>query len=219
MRIDDYVSELHSALRGPHGPKHDLVVEARDSLVDTADALEADGLTRAEAERLAVEEFGRVREIAPGYQAELTATAGRRMALLLLVSLPATVLMWSLVWQFYPDDATSWTELPAWYGAVSRLLDLLQLAVGVYGGLALLALGRGSRWIARPHLVTRSLGLAVWVMLPVTSVLGLLLSQDDSVSAGLSTFPAVLLVSLLTYACAGVQLYCATRCIRLTRTA
>ncbi|WP_327103579.1 permease prefix domain 1-containing protein [Nonomuraea glycinis] len=219
MRIDDYVSELHSALRGPHGPKHDLVVEARDSLVDTADALEGDGLTRAEAERLAVEEFGRVREIAPGYQAELTATAGRRMALLLLVSLPATVLMWSLVWRFYPDDVTSWTELPAWYGVVSRLLDLLQLAVGVYGGLALLALGRGSRWIARPHLVTRSLGLAVWVMLPVTSVLGLLMSQDNSVSAGLGTFPAVLLVSLLTYACAGVQLYCATRCIRLSRTA
>ncbi|GGP08632.1 permease prefix domain 1-containing protein [Nonomuraea glycinis] len=219
MRIDDYVSELHSALRGPHGPKHDLVVEARDSLVDTADALEGDGLTRAEAERLAVEEFGRVREIAPGYQAELTATAGRRMALLLLVSLPATVLMWSLVWRFYPDDVTSWTELPAWYGVVSRLLDLLQLAVGVYGGLALLALGRGSRWIARPHLVTRSLGLAVWVMLPVTSVLGLLMSQDNSMSADLGTFPAVLLVSLLTYACAGVQLYCATRCIRLSRTA
>jgi hypothetical protein len=219
MRIDDYVSELHSVLRGPHGPKHDLVVEARDSLADTADAFEADGLTRAEAERLAVEEFGRIREIAPGYQEELTATAGRRMALLLLVSVPATVLMWGLVWRFYPEDVTTWAELPAWYGAVSQVLDLLQLTVGVYGGLALLALGRGSRWIARPQLVTRSLGLAVWVMLPVTSVLGLLLAQDNAVPAGLDTFPPVMLVSLLTYACAGMQLYCATRCIRLTRTA
>lgn len=219
MRIDDYVSELHGALRGPHGPKRDLVVEARDSLVDTADALEGDGLTRAEAERLAVEEFGRVREIAPGYQAELTATAGRRMALLLLVSVPATVLMWGLVWKFHPADAITWAGRPDWYGLASRVLDLLQLAVGLYGGLALLALSRGSRWIARPHLVTRSLGVTVWVTLPLTSALGLLLSQDSSAPASLTTFPPVVLLSLLTYACAGVQLYCATRCIRLTRTA
>ncbi|WP_246005242.1 hypothetical protein [[Actinomadura] parvosata] len=44
--------------------------------MDTADALEADGLERAEAERLAVAEFGAVHEVAPGYQAELTAVAG-----------------------------------------------------------------------------------------------------------------------------------------------
>jgi hypothetical protein len=219
MRIDDYVSELHSALRGPHGPKHDLVVEARDSLIDTADALESDGLTRAEAERLAVEEFGRIREIAPGYQAELTATAGRRMALLLFVSVPATVFAWSLVWEFYPADLSTWATLPGWYGTVSRLLDIVQLTVGLYGGLALLALSRGSYWITHPRLVTRSLGVAVWVMLPLTVALGLLLAHDSHAPAAPADFPPMLLANLLTYGFAGMQLYCATRCIRLTRTA
>ncbi len=44
-------------------------------------------------------------------------------------------------------------------------------------------------------------------------------SKNSAAMAIYGTFPAVLLVSLLTYACAGVQLYCATRCIRLSRTA
>ncbi|WP_336205121.1 permease prefix domain 1-containing protein [Nonomuraea sp. LPB2021202275-12-8] len=219
MRIDDYVAGLDRALSGPHGPKYDLVVEARDSLVDTADAFEAEGLARAEAERLAVEEFGRISEVAPGYQAELTATAGRRLALLLLTSVPATVLMWGLIWQLYPGEAAAWAARPGWHMTASLLIDILQLSVGVYGGLALLALSRGRRWIPRPRLVTRSLGLAVWAMLPLTSALGLLLSQGSYVPADLDRFPPVMLASLTTYAFGGLQLYCASRCIRLTRTA
>ncbi|WP_181957865.1 permease prefix domain 1-containing protein [Nonomuraea longispora] len=88
-----------------------MVVEARDSLTDTADALEAEGLERAEAERVAVAEFGEVAEIASGYQAELTASAGRRLGVLMFAGLPITVLMWSLLWRAYPpsDDFVALT--------------------------------------------------------------------------------------------------------------
>ncbi|MFC5817713.1 permease prefix domain 1-containing protein [Nonomuraea harbinensis] len=219
MLIDDYVTELRRSLSGPYGPKHDMVVEARDSLVDCAEAYEAEGLRRADAERRAVEEFGPVQEVAPGYQEELTASAGRRLGLLLFVSVPATVLAWGLVWNFAPADPVVWESRPSWFMPASRLLDVIQLVTGLYGGLALLALGRGARWIPKARLVTRSLGLAVWLMLPLTSLLGLMLSQGWYVSASMGLSLPVVLANLMTYACAGLQLYCATRCVRLTRRA
>ncbi|TMR91751.1 permease prefix domain 1-containing protein [Nonomuraea basaltis] len=217
MRIDDYVSELDRAITGPHGPKRDLVVEARDSLIDSADTLEADGLTRAEAERIAVAEFGPVAEIAPGYQAELTSSSGRRLGILLFISVPITVLMWSVLWRMYPPaDDTVWATQPGWYWPASRLLDILQLGVGMYGGLALFVLGRGARWVRRPRLITRSLGLVVWISLPVTAGLGLLLTFGAAGSNSLEFLPA-LLANLATSALWGMQVYCATRCLRITR--
>ncbi|MEV4020131.1 permease prefix domain 1-containing protein [Nonomuraea angiospora] len=216
MRIDDYVAELDRALAGPQGAKRDLVVEARDSLTDTADALEAEGLERAEAERVAVAEFGEVAEVAPGYQSELTAVAGRRLGFLLFISVPITALMWSVIWRVYPGDDQAWRLAPAWYHPVSRLLDVLQLCVGLYGGLALFALSRGARWIRRPQLVTRSLGVVVWGMLPVTVTLGMLLTLGANGASHLDILPTVL-ANAVTSACWGLQLYGATRCLRISR--
>ncbi|TMR06964.1 hypothetical protein ETD86_52225 [Nonomuraea turkmeniaca] len=216
MRIDDYVADLNRALSGPHGPKRDLVVEARDSLTDTADALEADGLDRAEAERIAVAEFGPVAEIAPGYQSELTSTSGRRLGFLLFISVPITVLMWSALWRMYPADDDAWRNQPEWFSPVSRLLDIVQLGVGVYGGLTLFALGRGARWIRRPRLITRSLGLVVWISLPICIVLAQILTYGTEGANSLSTVPSVL-ANLVTAALWGLQVYCAARCMRITR--
>jgi hypothetical protein len=204
MLIDDYVTELRGALSGPHGPKHDLVVEARDSLLDCAEAYQAAGLPREEAERRAVEEFGPVPVVAPGYQEELTASAGRRLGLLLFVSIPVTVVIWGMIWYFHPGGDAQWQQRPDWYMPASRLLDVLQLATGLYGGLALLPL------------VTRSLGLAVFLLLPLTTALGLLLSQASVLPSELRTFPPVVLANLVTYACGGMQIYCAIRCLRLS---
>ncbi|MGW0202317.1 permease prefix domain 1-containing protein [Nonomuraea sp. NPDC003201] len=216
MRIDDYVAELDSALAGPQGAKRDLVVEARDSLTDTADALEAEGLARAEAERVAVAEFGEVAEVAPGYQSELTAVAGRRLGFLLFISVPITALMWSVIWRIYPGDDQAWRLAPAWYRPASRLLDILQLCVGLYGGLALFALSRGARWIRRPRLVTRSLGVLVWGMLPVTVALGMLLTLGSNGASHLDVLPSML-ANAVTSACWGLQIYGATRCLRISR--
>ncbi|MGW0482052.1 permease prefix domain 1-containing protein [Nonomuraea sp. NPDC003214] len=212
MRIDDYVTDLGRALSGPSGPKRDMVVEARDSLVDAADAYEAGGAGREEAERLAIEEFGPVRDIAPGFQAELTAVAGRRLGLLLFVSVPVTVVMWSVVWRFHPGSFAGYGPRADWHVFASRLLDVLQLGTGLYGGAALLALARG---LVRPGLVTRSLGVIVWVMLPVTGVLSLVLAQTSP--AGVALFLPAVLANLVTWAFWGMQLYCATRCLRVSR--
>ncbi|MFB4282888.1 permease prefix domain 1-containing protein [Nonomuraea sp. MTCD27] len=216
MLIDDYVAELEDALAGPRGPKRDMVVEARDSLTDTADAFEADGLDRAEAERLAVAEFGQVSEIAAGYQSELTASSGRRLGVLMFVSVPITVAMWSVLWRIYPAHDDIWINRPAWYVTVARLLDIIQLATGLYGGLVLFALSRGARWIRRPRVATRSLGVLVWTALPVTAGLGLLLSYGTDAPNTLAFLPGVL-ANLVTAAMWGMQIYCATRCVRITR--
>ncbi|MFG1706115.1 permease prefix domain 1-containing protein [Nonomuraea sp. M3C6] len=216
MRIDDYVADLDRALAGPHGPKRDLVVEARDSLADTADALEADGLDRAEAEKQAVAEFGQVAEIAPGYQAELTATSGRRLGVLLFIGVPITVAMWSVMWRLYPAADDVWTNRPGWYSPVSRLLDLIQLGTGLYGGLVVFALSRGARWMRRPRLATRSLAVLVWVTLPIAAGLGLLLTYGMDAPNTLTPLPAVL-ASLVSAALWGLQVYGAIRCMRLTR--
>ncbi|HEX4813612.1 MAG TPA: permease prefix domain 1-containing protein [Nonomuraea sp.] len=216
MPIDDYVAELDRALAGPRGVKRDLVVEARDSLTDTADALEDGGLDRTEAERIAVAEFGAVAEIAPRYQAELTCASGRRLGFLLFVSVPITVLMWSVLWRLHPAADDVWAHRPGWYLTVSRLLDVVQLAVGGYGGLVLLALGRGARWIRRPRLLTRSLGVVVWVSLPVTIGLAQVLTHGTPGANTLGAMPSVL-ANAVTAAMWGMQVYCAVRCLRITR--
>ncbi|GAA0944032.1 permease prefix domain 1-containing protein [Nonomuraea longicatena] len=219
MRIDDYVAELERAMTGPARFKRDLVVEARDSLTDAADAMEDGGLDRAEAERLAVLEFGEVEEIAPGYQAELQAHAGRRLGVLLFVSVPAITLCWGFVWHFFPADQSAWAQAPGWYSVASKVLDYAQLAIGVAGGLAALALGRGARLLGRARLVTRSLGGAALSMLALTAVLGTALSLGSHGPEGFASYLPGLVVAVATYALAGLQLLGAVSCLRVTRPA
>ncbi|MBB5077643.1 permease prefix domain 1-containing protein [Nonomuraea endophytica] len=219
MLIDDYVADLGRALYGPTGPRRDMVVEARDSLIDTADAYEADGLVREEAERLAVQEFGSVEEIAPDYQSELTACAGRRLGGLLFVSVPLTALAWSMLWQVFPLDPSVWAHKPGWFGVISLALDLVQVAVGVCGGLSLLALGRGARLLPKARMVTRWLGGLVLAMLVTTSVLGMILTVGTKGPVDFTAYPPGVMVTLMSYVLAGVQFYCAVRCLRITRTA
>lgn len=72
--IDDHVSRLRRALRGPRRLKRDLLAEARDGLLDAALTGERRGLGRTEAERAAVREFGTVEEVVGSFQEVL---AGR----------------------------------------------------------------------------------------------------------------------------------------------
>jgi hypothetical protein len=216
-RIDDHVAALGHRLRGPRRLKRDLLAEARDSLVDAAEALEAGGLDRDEAERVAVAEFGEVAEIVPGYQAELAACQGRRTAALLFVSVPATTLMWSELWHFYPWSPASLTEAPSWFLPLARLIDWLQILTGIAGALALLALGRFSRRVGDPCRLTRRLGILVLVQIPViglaTSVLSL------AASPSLATFEDYLpgqVVSLISTLLCVWQLSSALRCLYAT---
>jgi hypothetical protein len=80
----------------------------------------------------------------------------------------------------------------------------------------LFALSRGARWIRRPGLLTRSLGVLVWTMLPITGGLGLLLTYGVKTPYTLDALPAML-ANIVTSALWGLQIYCATRCLRITR--
>lgn len=213
MLIDDYVAALGRSLNGPPGPRRDLVVEARDSLVDTAEAYQSEGLERVEAERLAVAEFGQIHEIAPAFQEELTASAGRRLGALLFFTVPLTALMWWAIWRVFPTSPADWAAKPDWFLPVARSMDILQLVSGVMGGLTLLLLRRGRS----PRRVTRALALFVGAMLVTTLVLCTLLVYGSHGPTGFATYPAGIAATVISWSLAVVQLYGAVRCIRLTR--
>ncbi|MFF3437373.1 permease prefix domain 1-containing protein [Streptosporangium sp. NPDC002721] len=215
--IEDYVTGLSRTLRGPRRPKLDMITEARDSLLDTAEALEGDGLGRDEAERVAVEEFGPIREIAPGYQEELSNSAGRRLAVLLFVTVPLTAIMWNVLWKVYPAAPAAYESMPTWFVMVARGVDMLQMFIGAVGGIALFALGRGLRRIRRPRLVTRALGVFVWAMLPVMLVSCGALMVGSQNSTGFGDYLPGTVASMVSYAIWLLQLYCASRCLSVTR--
>lgn len=215
--IDEYVASMRHALRGPGGARRDLLTEARDSLLDAAEAYEGEGLPRAEAERLAVADFGTVPEVAPGFQGELTVSQGRRTAALLFLSVPLIAFMWAVIWRIFPESPHVAEIKPVWFGPLARTVDLLQLGVGVIGGLALLALGRGARLVRRPALVTRGLGLFVWIQTPLIAVMGLTLAAAAQGPVGFSGYLPGVAVSLISYALAGWMLYSAAHCLRCTR--
>ncbi|MEU7940408.1 permease prefix domain 1-containing protein [Microbispora bryophytorum] len=215
--IDEYVASMRHALRGPGGARRDLLTEARDSLLDAAEAYEGEGLPRDEAERLAVADFGTVPEVAPGFQGELTVSQGRRTAALLFLSVPLIAFMWAVIWRIFPESPHVAEIKPVWFGPLARTVDLLQLGVGVIGGLALLALGRGARLVRRPALVTRGLGLFVWIQTPLIAVMGLTLAAGAQGPVGFSGYLPGVAVSLISYALAGWMLYSAAHCLRCTR--
>ncbi|MBO3751382.1 hypothetical protein J5X84_35360 [Streptosporangiaceae bacterium NEAU-GS5] len=210
--IDGYVAALRRALRGPVRARRDLVAEARDSLCDAAEAYELDGLGRAAAERRAVEEFGPIAEIAPGYQEELAACQGRRLAVLLFVSVPLTAILWSAVWKAFPMTPVIDAVKPPWFGLIARAVDYLQLATGVVGAAALLTYrkARPPRWLAR------ALGLLVWIEIPLMGVLcGLLMSAAQGPAGFTGYLPGMTLsaASMLLWVW---QLLSASRCLAWT---
>jgi hypothetical protein len=172
--IDAYVAELGGALRGPRRAKVDLLAEARDSLVDAARAHEHRGLDRDAAERQAVEEFGGVPEIAPGYQTELGLAQGRRTALLVLFVLAAQPFGWSAIASLVGDPSN---RDP---GPVYVLLDALAAWLGVaaiVGALfAALACGIGVRYLGARRWLVQATGVFALAVVSVFGLMGLLLT-------------------------------------------
>ncbi|MEU9886049.1 permease prefix domain 1-containing protein [Sphaerisporangium sp. NPDC051011] len=217
--IDDFVTTLARTLRGPLRVRRDMIAEARDSLTDTADAYLAEGMDRDEAERLAVAEFGMVTEIAPGYQDELAACQGRRTAAVLFVSVPLSTVIWSVIWRIYPQNP--WTPVkPVWFSPLAQFLDWFQFGMGVLGALALLTLARGPLRHRNPKIVTRALGVLLWIQVPL--VIGMSAALTLGRGTGLrdaDLFPAGLFACLFSYAVAGSLLFSATRCLLVSRRA
>lgn len=152
----DYLRELERRLRGPVRVRADLLAEARDSLLDAAEAYRRAGLDAGEAERRAVADFGAVEEVAPSYQTELALAQGRRTAGLLL-AMPLLTVVWALVWWSKP---TAGGQAPAVAVLAGRVWDGVALACLVGAGVAVVATGRGLRRIRAPRRIARLTGVA-----------------------------------------------------------
>ncbi|MFC4530584.1 permease prefix domain 1-containing protein [Sphaerisporangium dianthi] len=217
--IDDYVTTLDRTLRGPARVRRDLVTEARDSLADATEAHLAEGVGRDEAERMAVAEFGPVGEIAPGYQEELAAQQGRRTAAVLFLTVPLMTLIWSGIWIVYPEPAaTLIAGKPAWFTPLARFLDFFQFGMGVLGAFALFAFGRGRGRLKRPGVLTRALGILVWIQVPVVFFIGLALAAGAGRSfSGFTDYTPGTVASVLSYLMCGTLLWSAARCLIASR--
>ncbi|RSM82915.1 hypothetical protein DL991_03500 [Amycolatopsis sp. WAC 01375] len=141
--IEAYIGDLDARLRGPSAAKADLLTEARDGLVDAADAYLAGGVDEAEAERRAVADFGPAELIARDYQAELGLRRDIRVLWELIAGVPLLILAWDLARAF-----ADWSRLgasPSWYHraiGVADTLAALSPAVAVAGLLAARLLSR-----------------------------------------------------------------------------
>ncbi|SFL72549.1 MULTISPECIES: permease prefix domain 1-containing protein [Streptomyces] len=175
--IDRYVTELSRTLRGPRTAKADLLAEARDGLIDAADAYEDSGLNRESAERQAVADFGPVHVVAPDYQAELGLAQGRRTAILICAVMLTQPVAWRVM-QTLTKDA------PGGHGG--RGYELVDAAARWSGGITialglavLFATGTGVRRLGSPRLVARVTGIFAFTVCAVFAVLGLLLTLSD----------------------------------------
>lgn len=211
VRIDDYLAALSNELRGPRRRKADLLAEARDHLTDAAEAFEADGMDRQDAEKHAVADFGTLEEVAPGYRADLAVSQSRRTAVLLFAALIIQPIVWregTWSWNSGPDDRNPLNDL---LQALVRDVGTIAIAGAV---LAVVAAGIGLRYpLVRDHLagVTTVFALANAAAIGAISLLMALTSPHPNGLLGLGVVCGFVVVPLLLVA------QQATRGLRLAR--
>ncbi|MEU3625075.1 hypothetical protein BS329_22940 [Amycolatopsis coloradensis] len=144
--IEAYISELDRRLSGSAGAKADLLAEARDGLIDAAEAYRAGGVTEHDAERLAVADFGPADLIARDYQAELGLRRDIRVLWELIVGVPILIVAWDLARMLSFGD---WSRLgdppPSWYHRAIGAADVvaaLSPAAAIAGVIAARLLSR-----------------------------------------------------------------------------
>jgi hypothetical protein len=161
---DAYVTALDHSLVGPRRVRRGLVQEARDHLDDASAALSDAGYDRAEAERIAVADFGDLDEIVPAFQTTLAVAASRRTAWMLLAVLSIQPFLWD--GPLGPDNG------PSPDGAVFAILDhAVEYGGGamIIAALALLvATGIGNRWFSAGRGIARL--TAITTLVSATSI-------------------------------------------------
>ncbi|MPZ88028.1 MAG: hypothetical protein GEU81_08125 [Nitriliruptorales bacterium] len=211
--IDVYLGELSAALRGPRHAKADLLSEAREGLMETAEAYVAAGMSRLAAERQAAEEFGAVTVVAPGYQEELTLVQARRTSLLALIGVGVQPLVWDVLWPLVREVSVgSPTALQA---VLSELVEWLGGLAIVGAAVAVIACGIGVRLpVIRHHVVkaTGMLGLAVAIGVSGLGLFMTALSPDVTRLLDFAVLPWLTAFVLLPMAWVGRS---ARRCLRI----
>lgn len=212
--VEERLRELAGHLHGPVRLKADLLIEARHALLDATEAYREDGLPAAEAERRAVAEFGSPAQLVPGYQAELTAGALRRLAVRALAVAVALMAGGDLTWR-----GAHWQGGPAPEGY--RLLSASLNGIwGLVAGLAVagLLLGfLGARYSsARLPRLGRAVGFGLTGALGLGALAGsALLGWSIGLWQAALTWPPMIVGTVLT-SVAWFALARAARCWLLT---
>ncbi len=216
--IDRYADGLAAALRGPRRLRADLIAEARDSLIDATEAHIDAGLPPTDAAHRAVAEFGRHREIVPGYQRELAAAQGRRTVLWLATALPVLHLSAPLMWWRVPWKSTADPGIVYW--TLTADYDYLSLGATLAAMILLAGFGWGSRYIGDSVRYAQAVGIGVLGFLMVHGAAGaaiFLLSFYHW--PGMGTWPPALIGGVLNAAGFGYATLTAWRCIAACRQA
>ncbi|UPK76621.1 permease prefix domain 1-containing protein [Nocardioidaceae bacterium SCSIO 66511] len=191
--VDTYVADLGAALHGSARAKHDLLQEARDHLVDAADAYVDEGMTMPAAEQRAVRDFGTLPEVAPSYQAILSVGQTRRVGLWMLAAIVAQPFAWEF-WATLPYGQYADAR-----GGVFEYLDAYVETVGaatlVFALLTVVGCGIG----------TRFLGVRDWVVrLALTSValssVLIIVTAMAMVATGVPTLVGIAYAAAVTWA-------------------
>jgi hypothetical protein len=206
--VSAHVAELDHALRGPAAVKRSMIAEVRDGLADAVADHRDRGLDPERAAAAAVREFGSVREVAPLLQEELTARQGRRTAFLLLLSFPAMLLAWDLLWK----TGRGWSAPPTpTVSTLARAVDVLTVLIAAAALALLLATFRGRplpRWVTGLTGLVAALGVAGCGGMSVAMNL---------LNPHLPVEPATVAVVALTAVIAGLVTRSAVRSLRFAR--
>lgn len=213
--VDAALDTLERSLRGPRRARTDMVREVRHGLDDAVAGYREAGLAHQEAQRRALHEFGDMRLVASGLQAELTARYGRRSALLLALVFPGLVLLWDSLWITSAVPMRPATPSAA---LLADLIDTLSLASALGCVAALVVLCLGARQPVPLHRVTQGIGVLALVTLAGTGGLATALNlQKGAESARMFDVPLAVCV-LLANLVAGAWVFAnAVRCLRLGR--
>ena len=171
--IDAYLADLSAELRGPRRKRRDVLAEVRDSLDDAAEHFRAEGASPAEAERLAVAEFGTVAQIAPAFQAELGYAQQWRTALLVILVIAPQGRIWDNDLRPEGDPGLllrALREMEQWLGTAVLLAAFVLLVVSRLGV---------RRLGVRPA-ITRATGLAGLTMAAVVTAIGMTMTAMNT---------------------------------------
>lgn len=186
--VDVYLADLRAEIPGPSWTRRGLLREAGDHLEDATEAYAAAGYTTAEAEALALRDFGPVDVIAPGFRDTVAIGAARRTALMLVLVMIPQAFLWD-----DGIDLGSSGQLAAPDAGLFNVLDTIIEYVGTIGALgaaiALVVTAIGQRWIPigrRAARLTAAWTFAIAVVIPLIGLTMLAVTGSLTVMVALA---------------------------------
>ncbi|WP_050671093.1 permease prefix domain 1-containing protein [Luteipulveratus halotolerans] len=176
--IDAYVRDLHHAMGGSRRSRTpEIVTEAHDHLLDAAESWERRGYAREVAERRAIEEFGDIEQLAPGYRSVAAIGIVRRTAWVLVV----TMMIQPFVWDARDDGTEHGSGLATTLKPVIEMVGGSMIAAGV---VAALLCTYGVRWWGVRTWMVRGAAVAMGLGALVVTALAAVMACTGDASTG-----------------------------------